>query len=356
MAPALCPYSICEASRRPALRPSRPPTFLLGSLSAAPSPAPVPVPALCLHSICEASRRSSLCPFHPFPFRPPPVLPSAGFALRSFFCLARLFFLLPHPDSVFKPDGHFRPAFFSPTVLLAAFQAPFFNTLLYTLYIIRSECRFRTPPGRFCFANLMQPPPFLSVFLSASPSAFSSAAPSARIFPACRTLHRASQLTFLLPAAPRIRPFSPVALPLLLFFTAHRALPPEFFPPAAFFTAPPARPFRILPHPSSALFHRSPLPNSGFSPLAPFLNSIFSPPAAPFSPPFPRKFAAPFGKVKALLRASPSELRIGPTPTSAPSSLPLRPQSFRLRFYGRNASCRFTIRSKLRQKNIQKNL
>lgn len=117
----------------------------------------------------------------------------------------------------------------------------------------------------------MLPPPFLS----ASLSAFSSAAPSARIFPACRTLHRASQLTFLLPAAPRIRPFSPVALPLLLFFTAHRALPPEFFPPAAFFTAPPARPFRILPHPSSALFHRSPLPNSGFSPLAPFPDSIF---------------------------------------------------------------------------------
>lgn len=175
----------------------------------------------------------------------------------------------------------------------------------------------------------MLPPPFLSAspsaFSSVSPSVSSSAAPPARIFPACRTLHRTSQLTFLLPAAPRIRPFSPVALPLLPFFTAHCALPPEFFPPATSFTAPLARPFSTLPHPSSVLFHRSPLPNSGFSPLAPFPNSIFSPPAAPFFPPFPRKFAAPFGKVKALLRASPSELRIGPTPTSALPRLLLCP-------------------------------
>lgn len=165
-------------------------------------------------------------------------------------------------------------------------------------------------------------------------------------------------------------------------------LPPEFFSSAASFFLPPARPFCTLPHPSSvlfrrllclcshfsrlivpsrpnffrlphpssALFRRSPLPNSGFSPLAPFPNSIFSPPAAPFFPPFPRKFAAPFGKVKALLRASPSELRIGPTPTSALPRLLLRPQSSRHRFYGRNASCRFTMQSQLRQKNIQKNL
>ena len=133
-------------------------------------------------------------------------------------------------------------------------------------------------------------------------------------------------------------------------------LPPEFFSSAASFFLPPARPFCTLPHPSSVLFRRSPLPNSGFSPLAPFPNSIFSPPAAPFFPPFPRKFAAPFGKVKALLRAAPSELRIGPTPTSALLLLLLRPQSSRHRFYGRNASCRFTMRSQLRQKNIQKNL
>ena len=125
-------------------------------------------------------------------------------------------------------------------------------------------------------------------------------------------------------------------------------LPPEFFSSAASFFLPPARPFCTLPHPSSALFRRSPLPNSGFSPLAPFSNSIFSPPAVPFFPPFPRKFAAPFGKVKALLRASPSELRIGPTPTSALPRLLLRPQSSRHRFYGQNASCRFTMQSQLR--------
>ena len=180
-------------------------------------------------------------------------------------------------------------------------------------------------------------------------------------------------------------------------------LPPEFFSSAASFFLPPARPFCTLPHPSSVLFRRllclcshfsrlivpsrpnffrlphpspllppdllapcrtlrppffrrSPLPNSGFSPLAPFPNSIFSPPAAPFFPPFLRKFAAPFGKVKALLRASPPELRIGPTPTSALPRLLLRPQSSRHRFYGQNASCRFTMQSQLRQKNIQKNL
>lgn len=157
-------------------------------------------------------------------------------------------------------------------------------------------------------------------------------------------------------AAPRIRPFSPVALPLLLFFTAHCALPPEFFPPATFFTAPPARPFSTLPHPSSALFHRCPSQIPVFLPSYHSPIRFFSPPAAPFSPPFSRKFAAPFGKAKALLQTSPPELRIGPTPTSALPGLPLRPQSSRLRFYGQNASCRFTMQSKLRQKNIQKNL
>ena len=154
----------------------------------------------------------------------------------------------------------------------------------------------------------MLPPPFLSASPSASPSAFSSvspsafpsvsssAAPPARIFPACRTLHRTSQLTFLLPAAPRIRPFSPVALPLLPFFTAHRALPPEFFPPATSFTAPPARPFRTLPHPSSALFHRSPLPNSGFSPFIPFPNSIFFSACRALFPAFLPKICRPVWK------------------------------------------------------------
>lgn len=182
----------------------------------------------------------------------------------------------------------------------------------YTLYILGFDFRFRIPPRRFCFVCLVLPPLF-----------------------ACRTFRCA---------------------PWRMIFFALRTVLPNFFPPFAPFTAPPARPFSTLPHPSSALFRRSPLPNSGFSPLAPFPNSIFSPPAAPFFPPFPRKFAAPFGKVKALLRASPPELRIGPTPTSALPRLLLRPQSSRHRFYDQNASCRFTMQSQLRQKNIQKNL
>ena len=331
------PLSICGAPCRPALCPSRPPTFPLGSLSAASAP------ALCPHSICEASRRSALCPF-----RPPPVPSSVSFALRSFFCLARLFLFLT-PSSIWMgisgedfPRGQLFCIFPS-----AGFQ----HTLIYLIYI-RSECRFRTPPGTVLFCR--------SDAAASLPVCLSACLLVRRTFHlnffVCCIFLPTSRPTFLHLAASFVRPFSPVALPLLPFFTAHRALPPEFFPPATSFTAPPARPFSTLPHPSSALFRRSPLPNSGFSPLAPFPNSIFSPPAAPFFPPFPRKFAAPFGKVKALLRASPSELRIGPTPTSALPRLLLRPQSSRHRFYGRNASCRFTMRSKLRQKNIQKNL
>ena len=137
-APAFCPHSICEASRRPALRPSRPPTFPLGSLSAASAP------ALCPHSICEASRRSALCPF-----RPSPVPSSVSFALRSFFCLARLFLFLT-PSSIWMgisgedfPRGQLFCIFPS-----AGFQ----HTLIYLIYI-RSECRFRTPPGTVLFCR-----------------------------------------------------------------------------------------------------------------------------------------------------------------------------------------------------------
>ena len=288
-APAFCPHSICEASRRPALRPSRPPTFPLGSLSAASAP------ALCPHSICEASRRSALCPF-----RPPPVPSSVSFALRSFFCLARLFLFLT-PSSIWMgisgedfPRGQLFCIFPS-----AGFQ----HTLIYLIYI-RSECRFRTPPGTVLFCR-------------------SDAAASLPVcLSACLLVRRTFHLNFF----------------RLLHLSSY--LPPDLLAPCHTLRPP--------------FFRRSPLPNSGFSPLAPFPNSIFSPPAAPFFPPFPRKFAAPFGKVKALLRASPSELRIGPTPTSALPRLLLRPQSSRHRFYGRNTSCRFTMRSKLGQKKYSK--
>ena len=334
-APAFCPHSICEASRRPALRPSRPPTFPLGSLSAASAP------ALCPHSICEASRRSALCPF-----RPPPVPSSVSFALRSFFCLARLFLFLT-PSSIWMgisgedfPRGQLFCIFPS-----AGFQ----HTLIYLIYKERMPFPYTSGNGSV-----------LSVRCSRLPS--------------CLPLR--------LPSRP-----------------PH--LPPEFFSSAASFFLPPARPFCTLPHPSSVLFRRLLCLCSHFSrlivpsrpnffrlphpsPLLPpdllapchtlrppffagrpslipaFRPSRHSPIRfflrlpRPFSRLFPRKFAAPFGKVKALLRASPPELRIGPTPTSALPRLLLRPQSSRHRFYGQNASCRFTMQSQLRQKIFKK--
>lgn len=391
MAPALCPHYLpfaypalhlrsslpsrplpIASSNLPALRLSRPPTLLSSAYCALrPSRS-----ALCLrlrlrlsartpfakllavlpsaHRVLQPSRSAHCLPPRPrlsarTPFaRLLAVPPSVSFALRSFFCLARLFLFLT-PSSIWMgisgedfPRGQLFCIFPS-----AGFQ----HTLIYLIYI-RSECRFRTPPGTVLFCR--------SDAAASLPVCLSACLLVRRTFHlnffVCCIFLPTSRPTFLHLAASFVRPFSPVALPLLPFFTAHRALPPEFFPPATSFTAPPARPFSTLPHPSSALFRRSPLPNSGFSPLAPFPNSIFSSPAAPFFPPFPRKFAAPFGKVKALLRASPSELRIGPTPTSALPLLLLRPQSSRHRFYGQNASCRFTMQSQLRQKNIQKNL
>lgn len=223
-APAFCPHSICEASRRPALRPSRPPTFPLGSLSAASAP------ALCPHSICEASRRSALCPF-----RPPPVPSSVSFALRSFFCLARLFLFLT-PSSIWMgisgedfPRGQLFCIFPS-----AGFQ----HTLIYLIYI-RSECRFRTPPGTVLFCrsdaaaslpvclsacllvrrtfhlnffrllhlssylppDLFAPcrilrPSFFAGCSASAPIFHGSSCPPARIFSACHILHRSSRPTF----------------------------------------------------------------------------------------------------------------------------------------------------------------
>lgn len=388
------PLSICGAPCRPALCPSRPPTFPPSDSPAlrlsrpppiAPSDLPARLsvcgsgsgflPALHLRSFSPSCpppiassnlpARLTVCRLGPgslpalhlrgfSPFRPLSVPPSA----RPVLCqLCPPVFFLPGPplslpDSVINLDGHFRGGLPSRTAILHLSKRRF-STHSYIPYIYKERMPFPYTSGNGSV---------LSVRCSRLPSCLPLRLPSRpphlppEFFFVCCIFLPTSRPTFLHLAASFVRPFSPVALPLLPFFTAHRALPPEFFPPATSFTAPPARPFSTLPHPSSALFRRSPLPNSGFSPLAPFPNSIFSPPAAPFFPPFPRKFAAPFGKVKALLRASPSELRIGPTPTSALPRLLLRPQSSRHRFYGRNASCRFTMRSKLRQKNIQKNL
>lgn len=340
------PLSICGAPCRPALCPSRPPTFPPSDSPALRLSCPPPIapsdlparlsvcgsgsgflPALHLRSFSPSCpppiassnlpARLTVCRLGPgslpalhlrgfSPFRPLSVPPSA----RPVLCqLCPPVFFLPGPplslpDSVINLDGHFRGGLPSRTAILHLSKRRF-STHSYIPYIYKERMPFPYTSGNGSVLSV-----------------------------------RCSRL--------------PSCLPLRLLSRPPH-LPPEFFSSAASFFLPPARPFSTLPHPSSALFRRSPLPNSGFSPLAPFPNSIFSPPAAPFFPPFPRKFAAPFGKVKALLRASPSELRIGPTPTSALLLL-LRPQSSRHRFYGRNASCRFTMRSQLRQKNIQKNL
>ena len=341
------PLSICGAPCRPALCPSRPPTFPPSDSPALRLSCPPPIapsdlparlsvcgsgsgflPALHLRSFSPSCpppiassnlpARLTVCRLGPgslpalhlrgfSPFRPLSVPPFA----RPVLCqLCPPVFFLPGPplslpDSVINLDGHFRGGLPSRTAILHLSKRRF-STHSYIPYIYKERMPFPYTSGNGSV---------LSVRCSRLPS--------------CLPLR--------LPSRP-----------------PH--LPPEFFSSAASFFLPPARPFSTLPHPSSALFRRSPLPNSGFSPLAPFPNSIFSPPAAPFFPPFPRKFAAPFGKVKALLRASPLELRIGPTPTSALPRLLLRPQSSRHRFYGQNASCRFTMQSQLRQKNIQKNL
>lgn len=195
-APAFCPHSICEASRRPALRPSRPPTFPLGSLSAASAP------ALCPHSICEASRRSALCPFRPLP------VPSSARPVLCQLC-PPVFFLpgppLSLPDSVINLDGHFRGGLPSRTAILHLSKRRF-STHSYIPYIYKERMPFPYTSGNGSV---------LSVRCSRLPS--------------CLPLR--------LPSRP-----------------PH--LPPEFFSSAASFFLPPARPFCTLPHPSSVLFRR----------------------------------------------------------------------------------------------------
>ena len=199
------PLSICGAPCRPALCPSRPPTFppsdspalrlsrpptLLSSAYCALRPSRS---ALCLrlrlrlsartpfakllavlpsaHRVLQPSRSAHCLPPRPrlsartpfarllavppsvrsalCPFRPPPVPSSVSFALRSFFCLARLFLFLT-PSSIWMgisgedfPRGQLFCIFPS-----AGFQ----HTLIYLIYI-RSECRFRTPPGTVLFCR-----------------------------------------------------------------------------------------------------------------------------------------------------------------------------------------------------------
>ena len=389
------PLSICGAPCRPALCPSRPPTFPPSDspalrLSRPPTLPPSDSPALRLScpppiapsdlparlSVCGSGSgflpalhlrsfspscpppiassnlpaRLTVCRLGPgslpalhlrgfSPFRPLSVPPSA----RPVLCqLCPPVFFLPGPplslpDSVINLDGHFRGGLPSRTAILHLSKRRF-STHSYIPYIYKERMPFPYTSGNGSV---------LSVRCSRLPSCLPLRLPSRP--PHLPPEFFSSAASFFLPPA---RPFCTLPHPSSVLFRRLLCLCSHFSRLIV-----PSRPnFFRLPHPSSALFRRSPLPNSGFSPLAPFPNSIFSPPAAPFFPPFPRKFAAPFGKVKALLRASPSELRIGPTPTSALPRLLLRPQSSRHRFYGRNASCRFTMQSQLRQKNIQKNL
>lgn len=241
------PLSICGAPCRPGLCPSRPPTFPPSDSPALRLSCPPPIapsdlparlsvcgsgsgflPALHLRSFSPSCpppiassnlpARLTVCRLGPgslpalhlrgfSPFRPLSVPPSAvpssvSFALRSFFCLARLFLFLT-PSSIWMgisgedfPRGQLFCIFPS-----AGFQ----HTLIYLIYI-RSECRFRTPPGTVLFCR-SDAAASLPVCLSAC-------------LLVCRTFHL------------------------------------NFFSSAASFFLPPARPFCTLPHPSSVLFRR----------------------------------------------------------------------------------------------------
>ena len=276
------PLSICGAPCRPALCPSRPPTFPPSDSPALRLSCPPPIapsdlparlsvcgsgsgflPALHLRSFSPSCpppiassnlpARLTVCRLGPgslpalhlrgfSPFRPLSVPPSArpapssvSFALRSFFCLARLFLFLT-PSSIWMgisgedfPRGQLFCIFPS-----AGFQ----HTLIYLIYI-RSECRFRTPPGTVLFCrsdaaaslpvclsacllvrrtfhlnffrllhlssylppDLFAPcrilrPSFFAGCSASAPIFHGSSCPPARIFSACHILHRSSRPTF----------------------------------------------------------------------------------------------------------------------------------------------------------------
>ena len=206
------PLSICGAPCRPALCPSRPPTFPPSDspalrLSCPPPIAPSDLPARL--SVCGSG--SGFLPalhLRSFsPFRPLSVPPSA----RPVLCqLCPPVFFLPGPplslpDSVINLDGHFRGGLPSRTAILHLSKRRF-STHSYIPYIYKERMPFPYTSGNGSV---------LSVRCSRLPS--------------CLPLR--------LPSRP-----------------PH--LPPEFFSSAASFFLPPARPFSTLPHPSSVLFRR----------------------------------------------------------------------------------------------------
>lgn len=206
------PLSICGAPCRPALCPSRPPTFPPSDspalrLSCPPPIAPSDLPARL--SVCGSG--SGFLPalhLRSFsPFRPLSVPPFA----RPVLCqLCPPVFFLPGPplslpDSVINLDGHFRGGLPSRTAILHLSKRRF-STHSYIPYIYKERMPFPYTSGNGSV---------LSVRCSRLPS--------------CLPLR--------LPSRP-----------------PH--LPPEFFSSAASFFLPPARPFCTLPHPSSVLFRR----------------------------------------------------------------------------------------------------
>ena len=261
------PLSICGAPCRPALCPSRPPTFPPSDspalrLSRPPTLPPSDSPALRLScpppiapsdlparlSVCGSGSgsgsgflpalhlrsfspscpppiassnlpaRLTVCRLGPgslpalhlrgfSPFRPLSVPPSA----RPVLCqLCPPVFFLPGPplslpDSVINLDGHFRGGLPSRTAILHLSKRRF-STHSYIPYIYKERMPFPYTSGNGSV---------LSVRCSRLPS--------------CLPLR--------LPSRP-----------------PH--LPPEFFSSAASFFLPPARPFCTLPHPSSVLFRR----------------------------------------------------------------------------------------------------
>lgn len=241
------PLSICGAPCRPALCPSRPPTFPPSDSPALRLSCPPPIapsdlparlsvcgsgsgflPALHLRSFSPSCpppiassnlpARLTVCRLGPgslpalhlrgfSPFRPLSVPPSA----RPVLCqLCPPVFFLPGPplslpDSVINLDGHFRGGLPSRTAILHLSKRRFL-THSYIPYIYKERMPFPYTSGNGSV---------LSVRCSRLPS--------------CLPLR--------LPSRP-----------------PH--LPPEFFSSAASFFLPPARPFCTLPHPSSVLFRR----------------------------------------------------------------------------------------------------
>ena len=275
------PLSICGAPCRPALCPSRPPTFPPSDSPALRLSCPPPIapsdlparlsvcgsgsgflPALHLRSFSPSCpppiassnlpARLTVCRLGPgslpalhlrgfSPFRPLSVPPSA----RPVLCqLCPPVFFLPGPplslpDSVINLDGHFRGGLPSRTAILHLSKRRF-STHSYIPYIyIRSECRFRTPPGTVLFCrsdaaaslpvclsasllvrrtfhlnffrllhlssylppDLFAPcrilrPSFFAGCSASAPIFHGSSCPPARIFSACHILHRSSRPTF----------------------------------------------------------------------------------------------------------------------------------------------------------------